>query len=249
MLIKSSKEVALTNFIVSVMGAPGAGKTRVAATAEEDPSKLLWLLFDRGGVDSLADVNVDVPVMDFSTMSGLEVMNALKEQRNVIKERVAKGLTKTIVIDTATVLDRLLLVYHAERYEKFALYNAQLAAHSFIFGFLKSLPCNLVVLFHEKLLAAFDDAAKARLAAQGMSEGKATIDLTGQASSLYRGNSSLILVQHRQKEPNGLYSYWLCPDFPNAETRARFSCLANREPAHLGKLFQKIRAHLETVSK
>jgi hypothetical protein len=248
--VQDSQDLALKNLIANIMGPPGVGKTSVAATLSEcyladKPcalSDMLWLLFDRGGLDCFIERGITTPVIDFSQMNGFELLNAFKEAKPLIKKRVEEGTTRTLVFDTGSVLDKILLAHHIERFEKFALYNAQLKEHMSIFSFAKSLPCNVLFLWHEKVITAMDEAAKVRLASQGLEDGSTQMDITGQALTFYRGNASMTLALSRQKEMNGTYTRWLLPRAAKKDTKTRFACLADREPAHLGQLFEKIRA-------
>ena len=83
-------------------GAPGCGKTTLAATA---PKKCLWINYDDNGTRSLADFDDgDVLVLDLSGKSNeyIAIQAKKDDPYNVGKFLLANEDVKTIVVDSMT---------------------------------------------------------------------------------------------------------------------------------------------------
>lgn len=84
-----------------IWGAPGTGKTMLAATA---PGKKLWLLFDPNGADSLeqSPEKDNCVVVDLSSQNYNIVSQGCNENPFGIEQYLKDGTIDTVVFDSAT---------------------------------------------------------------------------------------------------------------------------------------------------
>lgn len=248
----------LADVHVTLYSPPGEGKTWAAASASdffpekfpiEQPVELkdtMWILFDKGGLAGLNEQKVIVPKLDLSSISGKELIDALREIPTILRPEVKNGL-RYVVGDTITVLDIGLLAYYLERYDKWDLYNAILKDHRVFFDGIRGLKLRAIWIFHEKYQMKAGDSAAAQqtaaaAAAKGVELGKSAIDISGRAMNFYRGQSSLILPVKKIRAGTGEndFQYYVLPRSNEKDCKTRYKCLANREPANLRALFKKI---------
>jgi hypothetical protein len=251
--VRDSKDTVLERFRLVLVGPPKEGKTFCAATASEHypeslPAKemtnladMFWCQLDNGGLDGFAEQNLSAPHMDLSNVPAPYLIQALQKFQEIAAERVAAGVTKTVVYDSLTALDKLLLAHLMKDYEKWGLYQAILAKHLQVFQQAKSLQCNVIFVCHGKAVTLPDTPeAQVKQVASGVTPGTIEMDLSGQVSNFYRQSMSLILPVAEKAAGE----YVICPKgFKGFAGYSRFANLAREEPAHLGKLFAKIRAN------
>lgn len=262
-LVKNSKETTLDRFRLMLIGPPGEGKTTTALTASEkapdgmvgneewrDLDDLFVVLYDNGGLDTAHDFKLNVPHVDLSNEKAGTIGNLEKKILKMVAKRVEEGQTKTVIFSSLSTRDKIVLSNLQEQYEKFALYNALLANHTQFFNTVRQLPCNVIFEVHGKAVniiegdkdgGAAAEAARKTLQAQGLKEGDIKMDITGQAANFYRANMSLILPV-ASEGPKGKKEYYVYPHGTrNFESKTRFRNLDAKEPAHLQRLFRKIR--------
>jgi hypothetical protein len=252
MNLQTSKEITAQYLRALVLGPPGVGKTFACATISEhfknggELKDLLWFLFDDGGLDGFAEYGISVPVFDFTKLSGPQLTKGIREAVKEAKDRVANGVTKTIVADSLTVFDKALLSHLMTLHEKWGLYNALLKEHSLFFHNIKKLPCHVLFTCHEKYLNPTDDDAQTKKAqADGLRMGSKTMDITGQGARFYRANCSLILPMKETRASSGVERVFL-PRSNTTESKSRFACLGEREPADFSLLLAKIQKAAST---
>jgi hypothetical protein len=116
-----------------------------------------------------------------------------------------------------------------------------------VFELARSLPCNVILVFHPKFrdVPATNTPAgqkqAAKMAAEGLQTGVADISITGRAGEYYRGALSMIATVQstylNKKRDVAIYPYGT----ERVAGYCRWSCLERKEPANLGKVFEKIR--------
>jgi len=205
---------------------------------------MFWCLLDTGGLDGFAEQNLSIPHMDLSNVPSLYIIQAMKAFHEEAAKRIEAGITKTIVYDGLTVLDKLLLARLMKDYEKWGLYQALLAEHLKVFEMARALSCNVIFIAHGRAVASPESPdASAKQVAAGITPSMIEMDLSGQIASFYRGSMSLIMPV-ASRGTLGSEEYILYPHGAKGFAGyTRFANLEKEEPAHLGKLFKKIRAN------
>ena len=258
MKVRDSKDTLLERFRLTLVGPPKEGKTHCALTASEffpeesafpltemvDLQDMFWCLLDNGGFDGLAERRLSVPHIDLSNVPPELIIVAIRKFTDTARERILAGVTKTVVYDSLTALDKLLLTRLMKDYEKWGLYNALLAEHLKIFTAAKSLACNVILICHGKYVTPAEDAAgQGRQMAAGVTPGTIEMNLSGQIADFYRQSMSLIMPVS-DKGRGADRSFWIHPHGAKGFAGyTRFAGLEKEEPAHLGKLFAKIRGN------
>jgi len=123
-MITNSKDSSGKYAWTIVQAPPKHGKTVFAATwspncpkelpskVETNLSEMLWLLTDRDGLNSLTQVGLSVPFIDFTACNSWPSFRAQFDKAlPIIKERVASGQTKCIVLDSISAIDSLVISY------------------------------------------------------------------------------------------------------------------------------------------
>ena len=203
-----------------VYGPPGAGKTFSSLTLSDavpadfgakgkpvlgrNPavtlSDMLWLSFDSGATEGMKQQGLRVNEIKLS-QEGDKLLAALKEAPALAKGLVDKGV-KTVVIDTVTALDEMLVTYWRNKgLEKWDLFGAVKVGHYKFAMDVKSLKANVLFLCHAKALMEPADATQQnKITAAGFA--KIVPDITGGALNHYRRDSSFILPCTVGKENN-----------------------------------------------
>ncbi len=264
-LVKSSKDTTLDNWRMLIFGAPKTGKTFAALTASElypqgdvlEPqpelrhlSDLLFIEADEGGLDGLREYNLAADYIDVSKESGGSLINKVFPQlMKEVEARVNDGVTKTVIVDTISTIDRMLKTYFQEQFtdprHNAQMWGAVLGAHMKMFGALKRLRCNLLVIAHTKFRLDLGDATqKARQQATSMPGGSdAYPDISGQAKNYYNGAVSIQMPMIASPMPGGKFKRQFYPlGVGRYEAGSRFTrFLDDKEPAHIQKLINKIK--------
>lgn len=261
----------LANVHVTTYAPPGEGKTFFCATASEffpverltakviDPTwpvvtlkDMLWILFDNTGLAGLNERRIIVPNIDMTGLKGKFLSDALREVPSIVAaEQKQNPALKYVCGDTITSLDIGLLSYYLEKFDKWDLYNAVLKDHRVFFDGVRGLGLRALWCFHEKFRVPVSDDAKGAAqtkgaaAAAGVELGKSGLDISGRSLNFYRGQSSLILPVRRIRTGTGNdFQYIVTPRSAEKDSKTRYMCLADREPANLRAIFQKIEANV-----
>jgi len=261
MEVTNSTENRTKGHHVLISGPPGHGKSVCAATAsEKSPDEftdeftaeqgggltnlddVLFLNFDRQATAGFADLGIEVPEIDLSTCSGKEIISSTKEALKVAKARAIEGVTKTVVVDTISSLDAVLVAFWKEATaNRWDMYNAILTTHMRFAMALKEIPANVVVICHAKAINEAEDAqGRARQkAAAGPAPASISLDITGQARGYWQRNVPLQLPLICRTRGSRVERHLYPSGVEGFEAKSRFK-LADKEPAHLRKLFEKI---------
>ncbi len=239
---------------------PKHGKTFMAGTISEHwPEKLpaaemtslddmLWFLFDRGGLDGFRENNLSAPFINLAEASGKKLQFELKQALGLAKERVEAGITKTIVVDTLTGYDDMLVAFWQDVYAEaggkgWEMYGKIKTDHMDFARKLKALSCNVLILCHPKVAVDVgDNTSKMAKSMPGFSD--VAPQLTGKSLQHYMGASSLILPLLAEKK-NGKVVRNVYPNGSKGWSGGnRFQqSLGDVEPADFQALVNKIRKH------
>jgi len=254
--VRDSKDTVLDNFRLMLVGPPKEGKTFTGFTASEfypdklpaaemtDLKDLFWCALDSGALDGAKEQNLSIPHMDLSKVPGAYIQQAMRAFAEEARKRVEAGITKTVVYDSLTSLDKLLLARLMKDYEKWGLYQAVLAEHLSVFEMARALNCNVIFICHGKAVMASEDSSmQTKQIAAGITPGTIEMDLSGQIGNFYRGAMSLIMPV-ACKGSHGNETYHIYPHGAKGFVGySRFASLEKEEPANLRQLFAKIRGN------
>lgn len=257
-MLSSSMKLKNNDFIV-LHSVPGQGKTVTACSLSEffpatlpaekpvELSDVVLLEYDLGGTESLRALNLDVPTYDLAREYG-NIRELEKLERDVfkeVKERIADGVTKTVIIDTVSARDGMLYqFYNTGTGLEIRQYGSILGANTAFAWNVKALPCFKVACFHSKVLSTLGDESDKAKKRQGLGVSNnvdVLLDITGQGGSVYRRDSNGIFCVVKKNGGTGK------PDQYNIRTagvdtielKCRYGKLNSVEPANLRKLLQK----------
>lgn len=251
------KEYAIT----LIHGPSGSGKTRAAATASEhfsirplaertsmvELSDLLWLQFDKDGIQTLQSLGLEPYYCDFSQMPTADklatwimgVTSKLDEVRKVVVEKNIKY----VVVDTISALAEYLecCLVSGAKDPRQGFYAAQNAMRALLLS-LRQLQCRQIWLCHSKTAfsSVESEEQKARKEAALPGEYKVDLGLTYGMATTLRKHFSLVMGldadaksgkrEFVTSESNGVYY-----------AKSRYAdLLAAREPADLKSIFDRI---------
>lgn len=244
MEVKQSLKTPLEKQRMFVIGAMNQGKTFCAASLSQyfDPTfekpadlkDMFWFKFDDCAFDGFVEKQLNVPHFDFTSVKGdKDLTQALKEGF----EHVRKNPPFALVLDTLSGLDKQWFASAWAQYGKqYGLYDYVTDKHRRLYlDEIKTLPCHVILLVHSK---SKSENAEANPELKGFTQ---VMDLTGQSGNLYRLHSSFIVpimrVDNKGKPPEfSLYPRGI----GGIETKCKFSCLSDKEPANLRAIYNKI---------
>lgn len=162
-----------------IHGPSGSGKTRAAATAsihhtlraKEERNKLItlgdmmWLQFDKDGLQSLRSQGLDPYFYDFSLMPTHlpDWLNAVTERMKEAKQKVKDLAIEYVVLDTLSTICDYFDTYflgNSQVKDPRLAYNVSLQAFRNMMLQLRSFPCAQIWLCHSRS-AFVDSSAKA----------------------------------------------------------------------------------------
>jgi len=257
--IENSKDRGLENWRILVYGPPKTGKTFLGLTASKfyptslpagemtDLDDVIYLDFD-DGLSGLSEQNLSVPRIDLSKLDGKGLVDALTEVPKAITPRIKEGQTKTVVIDTISTLNTMLVAHYKQAYpdprHQGIMYNEILRSHLKFFNSIRMLPCNILVLSHAQFKVDFtgDGTMSKKKQAESMpGQSEVVPDITGRAGNFYRASTSIMMPMLKRrmggKNDRALYPH----GYGGFEAGSRFAVLEEKEEAHLGKLIAKIK--------
>ncbi len=263
-----ARDLPMVPRLIGLVGSQGQGKTTCALTISEgyatgDCKDTALLAFDLDATVGPQSRGINVPTYQLAGINDWTVMESeIKDIVKQLTQRVKDKVTKNVIFDTVSLLDSLLLTYFQSRTpDNFALY-ARVAQWHRWFLMEQMMP---LTVFGARLIAVFQPHYKEinvedkkaaekkaiqqqRNAADGIEpEADKHLAISGKiAAKLYRTQCSLIMPVVRTKAPGGKYDFWLYPNGGGLgfETKNRYSSvLAEKEPADLLKLYNKIANH------
>jgi hypothetical protein len=254
---------------ILLYGAPKIGKTLTCTTfSAQAPEKLpadkltriedgYWAVFDREGTETLTNFKLEVDQIDLSVDMGDfdKLLKGCKEFHATLSERVKSGKTKYVVIDTYTAFDEAINTHLRKQIDQASnpapFSNAMLARHMDFINPLRDLPVTVIFVAHAKSNVPFMDgkegeSERIRRAASAMSGdgGKMTTALGSRLGNFLKGQAGYILPMVALAEKGKETKRFIMPYGGRGyEGGGRAPPgLDQDEPAHLGKLFEKIRS-------
>lgn len=249
--------------ITLIHGPSGSGKTRVAATASAqfqlrptaernsliELTDLVWLQFDKDGIQTLQSLGLEPYYCDFSQMPTADRMAtwvvAVTSKLEEVKKLIVEKDIKYVVVDTISALAEYLecCLVPTAKDPRQGFYAAQNTMRALLLS-LRQLPCRQIWLSHSK--TAYNgqetEEQKARKEAALPGEYKVDLGLTYGMATTLRKHFSLVMgldadakTGKRElvtSENNGMYY-----------AKSRYGDLLQpREPADLRQVFNKIEA-------
>jgi energy-coupling factor transporter ATP-binding protein EcfA2 len=231
-MLKPSGGAELSDSLILILGAPGAGKTTLAVTASEfmpdklpaekftDLSDVVVIGCDEGATDGLASLNLGVKLIDFNAIDR-DLKNPTQSMNVAIDLACGSG-AKICVWDTVSKFDMLLnawlnlesnkAMFESEgKEDKFKMFRYILATYQVLMTEFRKFKGLRIANFHAK--AMFDDLTKDATQkdrteradkAQGVG-GMASLvlDVSGRARDLWGRDASLILGVRQIQAPGG----------------------------------------------
>lgn len=267
-------------------GPPGCGKTVGAATYSdyfpqeifkgEKPKEHVYLkdtmfvLFDKGGLDSLAPWRVSAPILpwrngekqiakDHSGVSGGAVLQAIEQIGKDVAEAVEKLGIKIVVFDTFSTLDAVISAYCQQKFsdekDNRRVWGQVLGIHLRLVELMRPVNATVIYNCHAKDNAEANDKEKDKQEATRRAAGinlNGTIivpEITGRSFRIYNGACSLVLplTANRRKE-GGKWITDRCyhpAGYQGLQSKNRFqSLLGETEPVNGKALLEKIRQNI-----
>lgn len=260
--VSSARSKAAEYQRLALIGPAKHGKTSTALTISKyapdtwpakeltELSDVLLVMIDVGGHDTVLSLNVDVPMIDLSLCQESNTLSqAFKQAMPLIRQRVAEGTTKAVILDsfseyTERYLRTLMAMNPGVGQKEFneKIWTPLAVAMGGVFGDLASLPCDVIIISHVKDKG--EDKEGKRFAATLPGGSRVEMDVVGKSAAILRRNcSNIIPVVKTQAGKNTPPEFALYPNggYLGMEGGTRYK-LNDKEEPHLGKLFAKIRA-------
>ncbi len=265
MEVQQSKDAWLVRRRIMLMGPPKSGKTVLAATMSDfcpaelpnkgpiiDLKDLLFAQMDVNGMESLRAMGLSAPFVDMSKCNTMkEFREHHKEFMQIARDRVSKGITKTVVFDPLSTLDAILVgeahkLFPDAKNSGTKWSDVQQKHMDFAKDILRELDCNVVVTCHSKSnmnLIGDETAAAADSKKAGMMPGQATIvpAISRGAVKFYLAQTGALWALVCEKDKKGTETRYILPNGGDGyEGGSRYRGLAEREPANLKLVFEKL---------
>jgi len=262
----------LTNSMIALVGPVKQGKSVCAATISEKFPETLrtgkltvlddtyWLGFDRAATDGFAELGFTVPGADLSVMPKdiytfkQNIAAAVKE----CKQYIDAGIVKNVVVDTVSTFDFIIMKYLSDMYEgdsnKMPMWGDLKSSHLNLWHQISGLDARLVCLFHPKARVELVSAntsiadkkkAEAKKLAESIDiEEPLELAVTGSAKTLWTAQASMILPVVSERKGKRDPEYYLhLGSAKGIQGVSRFGGIESKQPAHLGKLLEAIKAN------
>lgn len=282
---QASSDYGLSEAIITLYGNRGVGKTFMAASASKYWSQsgarelkdMLWISTDAAATAGFASQGIRVPEVRLIDLirdakkwkaAGFQKSPSITEAASwtvgYAAERVAKGQTEWVVVDTLSTLDEEAILHHkkrcgvsaaarlasnasqGERTNFFLPYDMNLEFHSKFRLALRMSGAKVLLLCHTR------EARPTELArfAFNVAGGVLVPALTGNAPEIYIRNVSLELYIQKRVDPKGEVKRVAWTTSRSAETKNRWADLLDeQEPADMGVILSKIRKGIGHANK
>ncbi len=261
----------LTNSMIALVGPVKQGKSVCAATiSEKFPTELrtgkltvlddtYWLGFDRAATDGFAELGFTVPGADLSVMPKdiyafkQNIAAAIKE----CKQYVDAGIVKNVVVDTVSTFDFIIMKYLSDMYEgesnRMPMWGELKSSHLNLWHQISGLDARLVCIFHPKARTelvsantsiADKEKAAAKRMAESVDDAPLELAVTGSAKTLWMAQASMqlpVVAERKGKKPPEYYLH--LGSAKGIQGVSRFGGIESKQPAHLGKLLEAIKAN------
>lgn len=218
---------------IDIHGGIGCGKSFLAATISQfwpgniaERTKgtgkkvvledIFWFIIDSNAIAGFSIIGVECPSYNLQKVMGIEaewkkvgfarkpsLIEAVNKYGTLLKDRVAKGLTRFAVVDTVTGLDGSLINYHRKMVEndaslsgnKFALWQLNYAAHQLFHDTLKFSGVNILYCMHSKSVDEETIQAKKKNQTVLMAGGATFAPaISGQSAAVYKRDATMQLL-------------------------------------------------------
>ena len=230
--IRMSNNHYLEVFRALISGPSGVGKTFCAATMSEHFPKdldstydeeltlsdMLWCSVDAGALTGLGQFNITVPEISLledimrppkkgeTKFYQADLIRALAKMLGLVKDAVCNHGIRTVVLDTASQLNREICTYWADPCRRpsddFKYWRVVRDTEASFFPKLLTLPCNLIILSHEKAVLDGVSAAEKRLKAVAPAgDHQFTLAISGGALGDYYANLDVAVTLLSRRKP------------------------------------------------
>jgi hypothetical protein len=250
-------------------GTSKIGKTTIASTISEiqkgELTDTRYIQLDPGGMDALGSIGKSCEYYDWSelaTTGGMddkssirEVFARMGEDFTELREEVASGVVKNVILDPLSTLDSLVFNHYSainDGATAWPAYDSTFNFHHKLLSVVRTIPCNWVITTHQQMepMAAEGKSPQQVAAAKKDKIKKEALQLAGGATvtlavsgpktkELYRRFATIVCSigmtidgkRFLWCKPNGKY-----------EAGGRYSShLEEKEPANLQALLTKVR--------
>lgn len=240
-----------------VYGPRGSGKTSVALTLSAkcpenvalntkpvELDDLFFILFDEGGLDTVAGYNISVPYINLAGIAPDKIEVEFHKALDTAKQRAKDGVTKSIIIDTYSSWDQIQefqCVTEAAGGNTQRSYGKLAESHSkAYYRATVGNPANLLVLCHAKFLIESDDKKNESQTAPGKPE--VIPQITGKGASKWLNNVSLELPLLASTVNGKVTREFYTKTYAGWEAKVRGSTsLAPKEPADFRTFLKKLK--------
>jgi hypothetical protein len=207
---------------------------------------LMFICFDQGALDGLAQQGIEVPAVDMSIIDPIKLPQELKDLYKLVGDKVAAKKTKYVIVDTLTALDKKLGYYqqyvrglsNPQDYYK-ALGNDHLGFHQNM----SRLACPVIYLCHAKAPIDMQDAKQAQRK-KALGQGDVFPDITGGALTAYKGDATFIFHVQMERSNEGDRFFFHQLGSAQADGKSRLLLTGSD-----GKVLEKLPADWRSVRK
>lgn len=284
-----SRTVVLEYPRILQFGAAECGKTVAAASVSKlfpqevyegkKPTKhvhlkdTLFVVFDNGGLDSLAEHNVSAPILPYrigdkvvakshAGLSGGAIIPAIEQIGKDVAEAVEKLGIENVVLDTFSTLDGSISAYCQNKFsdekDQRRVWGQVLGIHLRLIELMRPIKATVIYNCHAKdqqeaTGAESDKQRVTRLAAGLKTDGGViTPEITGRAFRIYNASCSLVLPITAVKDKVGgkqvVKRFYHPGGYQNLVSKNRFQSLLDAtEPTNLRALLDKVRNRIHLL--
>jgi hypothetical protein len=190
---------------------------------------LMFICFDQGALDGLAQQGIEVPAVDMSIIDPIKLPQELKDLYKLVGDKVAAKKTKYVIVDTLS---------NPQDYYK-ALGNDHLGFHQNM----SRLACPVIYLCHAKAPIDMQDAKQAQRK-KALGQGDVFPDITGGALTAYKGDATFIFHVQMERSNEGDRFFFHQLGSAQADGKSRLLLTGSD-----GKVLEKLPADWRSVRK